>query len=121
MPSYRHRVPAGRGLVVGPGRRRQPSTCWINKVTCLALFLWMRLIGMAITKGIVIIVPLRPQASVKASNLKAQASGTPMDICPEAVFNDKGSDLAIPTEQGHLSYHAVAGRNTQKPKRLERH
>ena len=30
MPSYRHRVPAGTGLVVGPGRRRQPSTCWIN-------------------------------------------------------------------------------------------
>jgi hypothetical protein len=23
VPSYRHRVPAGTGLVVGPGRRRQ--------------------------------------------------------------------------------------------------
>ena len=37
VPSYLHRVPAGTGLVVGPGRRHQPSTCWI-KVTCLAPF-----------------------------------------------------------------------------------
>jgi hypothetical protein len=57
VPSYRHRVQAGTGLAVGPGHRRQPSTCWINKVTCLAPFLWMQIIGMAITRGIVTIVP----------------------------------------------------------------
>ena len=71
MPSYRHRVPAGRGLVVGPGRRRQPSMCWINKVTCLALFLWMRIIGMAITKGIVTIVPRQTSGIGQGFYLKA--------------------------------------------------
>ena len=57
MPAYRHRVPAGRGLVVGPGRRRQPSTCWINTVTGLAPLSGRWIIVMAITRGIVTIVP----------------------------------------------------------------
>jgi hypothetical protein len=57
VPSSRHRVPAGTGLVVGPGRHRQLSTCWIKKVTCLAPFLWMQIIGMAITRAIMKIVP----------------------------------------------------------------
>jgi hypothetical protein len=45
VPSYLHRVPAERGLVVGPERYHQLSTCWINKVTCLAPFLWMQISG----------------------------------------------------------------------------
>ena len=53
MPAYRHRVPAGMGLGVAPGRRRQPSTRWINRVPCLAPFLWRRIIGMATTREIV--------------------------------------------------------------------
>ena len=57
MPSSLHRVPAGTGLAVGPGHRRKLSTCWIDKVTCLAAFSWMQIIDMEITKGIVTIVP----------------------------------------------------------------
>jgi hypothetical protein len=56
VPSYRHRVPAGMGLVVGPGRRRQPSMCWINTATDLAPLSWRRIIGMALTTGMVTIV-----------------------------------------------------------------
>jgi hypothetical protein len=55
--SYRRSVPAGTGPVVGLGRRRQPSTCWINRGTCLALFSWMQIIGMEITREIIKIVP----------------------------------------------------------------
>ena len=51
MPSYLHRIPAGTGLAVGPGHRRQPSMCGINTVTGLAPFLGMQIIGMAITSG----------------------------------------------------------------------
>jgi hypothetical protein len=36
VPSYPHRIPAGRGLVVGPGRRRQSSRCGISTATGLA-------------------------------------------------------------------------------------
>ena len=57
MPSYRHRVQAGIGLVVGPGRHRQLSTCWIKKVTCLAPLSWRWIIVMAVTRGIMKIVP----------------------------------------------------------------
>jgi hypothetical protein len=59
VPSYRHRVPAGTGLVVVPGRRRQPSTCWIDKVTCRAPFSRGRIIGMVITSGTMTIVSHR--------------------------------------------------------------
>jgi hypothetical protein len=56
---------------VGPGRRRQPSTCWINKVTCLAPFLWMQIIGMAITWGIEKIVPRQNTGIDQGVYLKA--------------------------------------------------
>jgi hypothetical protein len=51
VPAYRHRGPAGRGPVVGPGRRHQPSMCGINTVTGLVPFSWMQIIVMAITSG----------------------------------------------------------------------
>ena len=63
MPSYLLSDPVGTGLVVGPGRCRRPSACWIKKVTCLAPCLWMQLIGMAITRRIVTIVPRQTTGS----------------------------------------------------------
>jgi hypothetical protein len=57
--------------VVGPGRRRQPSRCGINTVTWLAPFLWMQIIGMALTTGIVTIVPHRYE-SCPADEVKRQ-------------------------------------------------
>ena len=71
MPSYRHRVPAGMGLVVGPGRRRQPSTCWINTATGLAPLSWRRIIGMALTTGTMTIVSHRYE-SCPADEVKRQ-------------------------------------------------
>jgi hypothetical protein len=71
VPSYLHHVQAGTGLAVGPGHRRQPSTCWINKVTCLAPFSWMQIIGIAITRGIVTIVPHQTSGIGQGFYLKA--------------------------------------------------
>jgi hypothetical protein len=62
VPSYRHRVPAGMGLVVAPGRRHQPATCGIMKVIGLTPLSWRWIIVMAITRGprgIVTVVPHR--------------------------------------------------------------
>jgi hypothetical protein len=47
------------GLVVGPGRRRQPSRCGIIKVTGLTPLSWRWIIVMALTTGIVTIIPHR--------------------------------------------------------------
>jgi hypothetical protein len=71
VPSYLLSVPAGTGLVVGQERLRQPSTCWINMVTCLAPFLWMQIIGMAIIRGIVKIVPRQTAGISQGFYLKA--------------------------------------------------
>jgi hypothetical protein len=66
VPAYRHRLPAGTGLVVRPGRRRQHSMCWINTATNLAPLSWRRIIGMALTTGIVTIVTHRYESRLAA-------------------------------------------------------
>ena len=66
MSAYRHRVPAGMGLVLGPGHRRQPSMRGINTATNLAPLSWRRIIGMALTTGIVTIVTHRYESRLVA-------------------------------------------------------
>ena len=53
----RRRTPVPVACVTGPWHSRHPSTSWVNAATWLAPFSWRSISLMAITRGIVMIVP----------------------------------------------------------------